>query len=66
MNARLRSLLAAGVAAVTLSALTVPAQAQITVWDPTNYTQNVLQAARSLQQVTNQTVSYTHLRAHET
>lgn len=57
MNARLRSLLAAGAAAVTLSALTVPAQAQITVWDPTNYTQNVLQAARSLQQVTNQITS---------
>src|SRR3546814_12581090 len=35
----------------------MPAQAQITVWTPTNYTQNVLQAARSLQQVTNQITS---------
>lgn len=57
MKTRLRSILAAGVAVLTLSALPVPSQAQITVWDPTNYTQNVLQAARSLQQVTNQITS---------
>lgn len=57
MTTRLRSVLAAGVAALALSTLSPPAQAQITVWDPTNYTQNVLQAARSLQQVTNQITS---------
>jgi P-type conjugative transfer protein TrbJ len=31
-----------------------PAQAQFTVFDPTNYTQNLLTAARSLQQINNQ------------
>ena len=31
-----------------------PASAQITVFDPTNYSQNILTAARSLQQVNNQ------------
>ena len=69
MTIRLRSILAtsvaakaaarvvAGVVAVTLLSTTAPAQAQVTVWDPTNYTQNVLQAARSLEQVTNQITS---------
>jgi type IV secretion system protein TrbJ len=56
MRTPLRAWLAASVAAVTLIT-TAPSQAQITVWDPTNYTQNVLQAARSLQQVTNQITS---------
>lgn len=54
MKTRLRSVLAAGVAALSLFTASTPGQAQVTVWDPTNYTQNVLQAARSLQQVTNQ------------
>lgn len=40
--------LAIGVAAVT------PAGAQLAVFDPTNYAQNVLQAARALEQVNNQ------------
>jgi P-type conjugative transfer protein TrbJ len=31
-----------------------PATAQITVFDPGNYTQNLLTAARTLQQVNNQ------------
>jgi P-type conjugative transfer protein TrbJ len=31
-----------------------PASAQLTVFDPSNYSQNVLTAARSLQQITNQ------------
>ncbi|OYW37446.1 MAG: hypothetical protein B7Z42_10045, partial [Brevundimonas sp. 12-68-7] len=61
MTIRIRSPLAArvvaGVAAVTLLSTMAPAQAQVTVWDPTNYTQNVLQAARSLEQVTNQITS---------
>jgi type IV secretion system protein TrbJ len=34
-----------------------PAAAQITVWDPSNYTQNVLSAARALQQINNQITS---------
>lgn len=31
-----------------------PASAQITVFDPTNYSQNILQAARALEQINNQ------------
>lgn len=34
-----------------------PAVAQFTVYDPTNYAQNVLQAARSLEQIQNQLTS---------
>ena len=37
--------------------LATPAHAQWTVFDPSNYAQNVLTAARSLQQVTNQITS---------
>ena len=37
--------------------LAAPASAQLTVYDPTNYAQNVLQAARSLQQINNQITS---------
>ncbi|GGC94072.1 P-type conjugative transfer protein TrbJ [Chelatococcus reniformis] len=51
---------AASALAVVLAvpALTVrPAAAQMLVYDPTNYGQNLLQAARSLQQVTNQITS---------
>ncbi|MBX9814009.1 MAG: P-type conjugative transfer protein TrbJ [Sphingomonas sp.] len=57
MKLRFRPAWTAGLAALTLATLPMPSQAQITVWDPTNYTQNVLQAARSLQQVTNQITS---------
>jgi P-type conjugative transfer protein TrbJ len=48
---RLRPALAAGVAMLTLAALGVPAHAQWIVYDPTNFSQNVLTAARELQQV---------------
>jgi len=41
---------------VTL-ALALPAHGQILVYDPSNYAQNVLQAARALQQINNQTTS---------
>lgn len=37
--------------------LTPPAAAQWTVYDPTNYAQNVLQAARALEQINNQIAS---------
>ena len=37
--------------------LATPAQAQWVVFDPSNYAQNVLTAARSLQQITNQITS---------
>jgi P-type conjugative transfer protein TrbJ len=54
----LRRALLAGALATSatlgLTALAVPAQAQLIVKDPTNYAQNVLQAARALQQVNNQ------------
>jgi len=57
MNPRFRSILAASVAALTLTTSVAPSQAQVVVYDPTNYVQNVLQAARSLSQVTNQITS---------
>ena len=57
MRTRIRTLLTASVMALSVVSASAPTQAQITVWDPTNYTQNVLQAARSLQQVTNQITS---------
>jgi P-type conjugative transfer protein TrbJ len=49
---RLRTLLAVGTATFMLAF--GPAHAQMTVFDPTNYSQNVLTAARALQQVNNQ------------
>jgi P-type conjugative transfer protein TrbJ len=48
---RLRAALAAGVAMLTLATASVPAHAQWIVYDPTNFAQNVLTAARELQQV---------------
>lgn len=53
---RLSSLLAAGTVAITLG-VTVPARAQSIVFDPNNYVQNVLSAARALQQINNQITS---------
>jgi type IV secretion system protein TrbJ len=51
---RLRAGLVAGVAALTIAAISVPAHAQWIVFDPTNYAQNILTAARELQQVNNE------------
>jgi P-type conjugative transfer protein TrbJ len=51
---RLRAGFIAGVAALTIAAVSVPAHAQWIVFDPTNYAQNVLTAARELQQVNNE------------
>jgi P-type conjugative transfer protein TrbJ len=51
---RLRTLIAVGAATFTLATIASPAGAQLTVFDPTNYSQNVLTAARALQQVNNQ------------
>lgn len=42
------------VAAIGAGMLTAPASAQLSVFDPTNYTQNLLTAARTLQQINNQ------------
>ena len=50
----LRKVLVAGVAALSIVAVAVPAYAQWIVYDPTNFSQNVLTAARELQQVNNQ------------
>jgi type IV secretion system protein TrbJ len=50
---RVRRLLAVGAATFTLAAVSIPARAQWIVFDPTNYTQNVLTAARALEQVNN-------------
>jgi len=54
-----RRRLAAGVAAALLAVTATPSSAQFggVVYDPTNYAQNVLQAARALQQVNNQILS---------
>ena len=51
---RFRTLLAISAATVTVFVIGVPAHAQMTVFDPSNYSQNVLTAARALQQVNNQ------------
>jgi P-type conjugative transfer protein TrbJ len=48
---RLRAAVTAGVAVLTLATANVPARAQWIVYDPTNFSQNVLTAARELQQV---------------
>src|SRR3546814_3297693 len=54
----LRRSLIAGRAVRSLTAVSAPASAQLgfggSVYDPTNYAQNVLTAARSLQQINNQ------------
>ena len=44
----------AGSLAMGLTLASTPAQAQLTVFDPGNYSQNLLTAARSLQQINNQ------------
>jgi P-type conjugative transfer protein TrbJ len=46
--------LLATVSLTAVLAAGVPARAQITVFDPSNYSQNVLTAARALQQINNQ------------
>jgi type IV secretion system protein TrbJ len=46
-----------GVALVTLALVPAPAHGQMLVYDPWNYAQNVLQAARALQQINNQITS---------
>jgi P-type conjugative transfer protein TrbJ len=54
---RLRAALAASASVLTLATASVPARAQWIVFDPTNFSQNVLTAARELQQVNNEIVS---------
>ena len=51
---RFRAALLAGAAALMIAAAGTPARAQWIVFDPTNYAQNVMTAARELQQVNNE------------
>jgi P-type conjugative transfer protein TrbJ len=50
---RLRNTFAAGATIAVLTIASAPVRAQMTVFDPSNYSQNVLTAARTLQQVNN-------------
>ena len=45
------------IACVAVTTLVTPVRAQMIVYDPSNYAQNVLQAARALQQINNQITS---------
>ena len=54
---RFRKQLAAGAAMLSFALASVPAHAQWTVFDPSNFSQNVLTAARTLQQINNQITS---------
>ena len=51
---RLRAGLIAGVAALSIATFSLTAHAQWIVFDPTNFGQNILTAARELQQVNNE------------
>jgi P-type conjugative transfer protein TrbJ len=53
----LHRLVTAGVIAFAVFVCPEPASAQLVVFDPNNYAQNVLTAARALQQINNQIVS---------
>ncbi len=54
---RLYRLATASMIAIIVTVSSRPASAQLVVFDPNNYAQNVLTAARSLQQINNQIVS---------
>src|SRR5690242_19298252 len=54
---RLRHLSAASIIAIAIVAGSHTVSAQLVVFDPNNYAQNVLTAARALQQINNQFVS---------
>jgi P-type conjugative transfer protein TrbJ len=53
----IRRLAAVSVAALAIGFATPPSSAQVVVFDPNNYAQNVLTAARALQQINNQITS---------
>jgi type IV secretion system protein TrbJ len=54
---RIPHLVAASAFAISIFSLGVPSSAQVVVFDPNNYAQNVLTAARALQQINNQITS---------
>jgi len=61
MSRAFASCLAIGLLSTAVTGLVVqPVVAQIAVFDPTNYAQNILQATRALQQVNNQIQSLQH------
>jgi len=53
----IRQLAAVSVVALSITCTAVPSLAQVVVFDPNNYAQNVLTAARALQQINNQITS---------
>src|SRR6201998_3742371 len=54
---RFYRLVTGSIVAITLALQVEPTSAQLIVFDPNNYAQNVLTAARALQQINNQIVS---------
>jgi len=52
-----RQMASIAIACVAITTLAMPVRAQMIVYDPSNYAQNVLQAARALQQINNQITS---------
>src|ERR1700734_3383221 len=54
---RMSCLAVVGTVALTVSFTMPPSSAQTIVFDPNNYAQNVLRAARALQQINNQITS---------
>ena len=52
-----RHLLAVGALVIAIACAALPTSAQLIVFDPNNYAQNVLTAARELQQINNQITS---------
>ena len=54
---RTRQIGVIAIACVAVTTLATPVRAQMIVYDPSNYAQNVLQAARALQQINNQITS---------
>jgi type IV secretion system protein TrbJ len=54
---RIRHRVAASAVALSIIAADTPSSAQVIVFDPNNYAQNVLRAARALQQINNQITS---------
>ena len=54
---RTRQLAAASIVAIAIACAAAPSLAQVVVFDPNNYAQNVLTAARELQQINNQITS---------
>ncbi len=61
MSRKFASYLAIGMLSVGVPAMGLqPVAAQVAVFDPTNYAQNILQATRALQQVNNQILSLQH------